>query len=149
MALLCSFQFFNDAIYILFNVAFTAVPIVMLAIFDQGGLNRATLENDPKAYLSIAHGMFFNDQKFIQWILRALWNAGAIFAVVYWAIGIDDVSGRAGQNHGLWLTSTVIYTIIVLLVTLRLLHCCSYRLYSFCFFFVIMAVCIPRAMSRA
>ena len=48
-------QFFNDAIYILYNVCFTALPILALAVFDQGGLSRATLENDPRAYLSIAH----------------------------------------------------------------------------------------------
>jgi magnesium-transporting ATPase (P-type) len=106
-------------------VCFTALPIIMLAIFDRGGLSAASLENDPRAYLSIAHGFFFNDSLFSGWILRAFWNAIWVFGIVYLSVGLDDVSGSAGRNHGLWLTSTVIYTAITLLVTLRILLECQ------------------------
>ena len=125
------------------------MPIVMLAIFDQGGLKRVTLENDPKAYLSIAHGMFFNDRLFINWILRAAWNAIVIFFVVVWSIGDTDVSGSSGQNHGLWLTSTVVYSVIVFLPTIRiLLECQSINVFvlffiicSFCGYFPVVLLC--------
>ena len=127
---------FNDAIYILFNVCFTALPIIMLAIFDRGGLSASSLENDPRAYLSMAHGGFFNDGLFFSWIMKAFWNAIFIFGVVYLSIGVGDTSGPEGQAHGLWLTTTVMYTIVVLLVTCRILFECE-SINVFVWFFVV------------
>lgn len=118
-------QFFNDAIYILYNVCLTALPILALAVFDQGGLSRSTLENDPRAYLSIAHGHFFNDSVFLSWMLRAVWNALWIFGCCFFVVGFGDVSGASGRNHGIWLLSTTVYTAVVLLVTLRILFECQ------------------------
>jgi len=118
-------QFFNDAIYILYNVCFTALPILALAVFDQGGLSRSTLENDPRAYLSIAHKHFFHDTVFLSWMLRAVWNSLWIFGCCFFVVGLGDVSGEAGRNHGIWLLSTTVYTAVVLLVTLRILFECQ------------------------
>lgn len=69
--------------------------------------------------------MYFNDRKALSWIVRAIWNAMFIFYLVYRTIGVEDVSGSDGLNNGLWLTSTVIYTIIVLLVTARIFLECQ------------------------
>lgn len=142
-------QWFNDPIYLLFNIAFTALPIVIMAIFDQGGLTRDTLEDDPKAYLSISNGFFFNDRRFIAWVFRAAWNAVVIFGIVYSAVGWNDVSGWSGQNHGLWLTSTVVYTIVVMLCTFRIFFECQTLnifiagivLFSFGCYFPIVLLC--------
>jgi phospholipid-translocating ATPase len=149
-------QFFNDAIYILYNIVFTgqfshiaqmklrecvmqghcslirlpccifivsfpALPIVFLAIFDTGGVSKESLENNPRAYLSIAHGALFNDSLFFMWMIRAAWNSLWVYGIIYASVGLMDVSGRNGQGHGLWLTSTLVYTAVVLLVTLRIL----------------------------
>jgi hypothetical protein len=114
-------QFFNDAIYILYSVMFTALPILFLAIFDRGGLNRNSLENTPKIYLSIAHGGIFNDSKFFHWILRALWNIIYIYFLIWATLGENDVVENDGRTNDLWFLSTVAYTAIVLLVTVRIL----------------------------
>jgi len=113
-------QFFNDPIYILYSVAFTALPILFLAIFDRGGLNRATLENNPRAYLSIAGGYFFHDGIFFMWLLRAVWNTLWICGVVYATVGLNNISGDSGETHGLWFMSTLVYTAVVLLVSVRI-----------------------------
>lgn len=117
-------QFFNDAIYILFNITFTAIPILMLAIFDRGGLSKSTLENEPRAYLSIAHGAYFNTRKFVLAILTAVWNTSVIFGIVISTFA-DDTSGSEGRNHGLWCTSTIVYTCLVMLASLRILDDCQ------------------------
>lgn len=96
----------------------------MLAIFDKGGLEKSTLENDPRIYHSIAHGRFFHDGKFSAWMIRAAWNTLLIYALVHLSIAVNDTGGGTGSNHGLFFTSTVVYTAIVLLCSARILLEC-------------------------
>jgi magnesium-transporting ATPase (P-type) len=62
-------QFFNDVAYQLYNVAFTAGPVMILAIFDQG-LDRETLEDFPKSYGAVVGAKMFNPKLFALWIGR-------------------------------------------------------------------------------
>lgn len=104
-----------------YNVCFTALPILFLAMFDNGGLSAATLENSPRLYLSLSSGGLFSDRKFLKWLLLGVWHAAFCFFMTYVTVAKDDVSGADGKNKGLYFNSTVNYTAIVWLATVRIL----------------------------
>jgi len=62
-------QYFNDPPYQLYNVMFTALPVMVVAVWDQH-LPRETLENNPLAYKE-AKGRVFTVRKFWSWIFRS------------------------------------------------------------------------------
>lgn len=67
---------------------------------------------------SIAHGKLFNDYKFMKWCARAVLHSALLFWVAHESLtGISDGSGK---NNGLFYESTVVYTCVVLLATLRI-----------------------------
>ena len=112
-------QFFNDPLYTLYNVFFTASPILVVAVFDQV-LHRETLENHPRVYMSRMYGGLFNREKFFKWMLRGVLHAILIFYFAYYCFEYD-LTGNSGQTAGLWFHSTVVFTCIVWLSTFRLL----------------------------
>lgn len=113
-------QFTNDWIYLYYNVMFTATPIIVLAVLDQS-LKRESLENNPKAYKSILRGHYFNKRLFYTWVGRAFWHSLIIYFFCYGSLGVVDVSRADGLTNGMWYFSTVAYTCVVMVATLRIL----------------------------
>jgi len=111
-------QFFNDLIYLFYNVAFTAVPIMVLAVFDRA-LGRESCENNPVAYGSILRGAYFNERVFIEWVVTAFMHALIVFFVPYGALE-NSVSTGDGKTTGMWFFSTIIYICVVVVASLLL-----------------------------
>lgn len=86
----------NDFIFAFYNVVFTALPVLILAIFDRS-LNRATLENNPRAYASVAKGALFNGRIFSLWIARAVVHAGFISLVVLFCVSDTLPTDQSGM----------------------------------------------------
>eukprot|EP00466_Bigelowiella_natans_P013751 jgi/Bigna1/56260/estExt_Genewise1Plus.C_900001 len=113
-------QLFNAWIFLFYNAVFTALPIIVVSVLDQG-LPRAELENTPKAYRSmISRGQLFGARIFFRWIMNAVVHTSIIFFTAFWALDSNGVTFSNGQVHGLWLTSMTIYTITVFTVSFRL-----------------------------
>jgi len=114
-------QFFNDVSYQLYNVLFTAAPVLVLATLDRA-LNRTTLQNFPITYRSIGHRKLFNGKTFSTWILRSIVHSIFIFFGVAFALGANSFIETDGKTHGLWYTSTAVYSCLNTLVTMRILY---------------------------
>jgi phospholipid-translocating P-type ATPase (flippase) len=114
-------QMFNDYIYTLYNVLFTASPIMVLAIVDRG-LSRVTCENNPSAYKAILNGAYFNLRIFFAWVAKSFLHGTIIFFLVFGSYGMDEnVDSKDGKTHGLAFLGTVGYTIVVLVSNWRIL----------------------------
>lgn len=108
-------QFFNDPIYQLYNVMYTALPVLFVAVFDKM-LPQSTLSDHPEIYRRAKHGAF-NPPIFASWILRAFVHGVIIFFIPYAAIGTTNVNHIDGKSNDLWFFSTVCYFITVLAPT--------------------------------
>ncbi|GAB5364788.1 hypothetical protein AAMO2058_001000500, partial [Amorphochlora amoebiformis] len=112
-------QLFNLWAYTLYNVFFTAAPILCVAILDQTLLAK-TLENQPLAYRAcITRGQLFSTRIFFVWIQQAMVHTALIFFIAFWALEYDVIFPD-GKVHGLWTTASVIYAVIVMVATFRL-----------------------------
>ena len=50
-------SFIPDALYLLYSIVYTAFPVIIFSIFDQG-LARDVLENNPIIYYSVSKRIF-------------------------------------------------------------------------------------------
>lgn len=74
-------QFYNDNVFIFYNVAFTALPVMSVALFGKA-LNRATLQNNPSTYREQRGA--FTKYTFLSWVLRSiLYSATSFFIPIY------------------------------------------------------------------
>jgi len=111
---------FNPWIFIFYNAAFTAIPIIVVSVLDQG-LKRENLEDVPKAYRSlISRDQLFGTRIFFRWIMNAVVHTSIIFFTIFWSLDSGGPSFTNGQVHGLWLTSSTIYSTMVFMVSFRL-----------------------------
>eukprot|EP00954_Amorphochlora_amoebiformis_P006629 519429-Amorphochlora_amoeboformis.AAC.1 len=111
---------FNPWIFIPYNAAFTAVPIIVVAVLDQG-LPAEALENIPKAYRSrISRDQLFGTRIFFRWIMNAVVHTAIVFFTAFWCLDTTGITFPNGQVHGLWLTSMTVYSIIIFMVSFRL-----------------------------
>ena len=117
-------QFIDDPIYELYNVIYTALPILALSILDQP-LPADTLQNNPLIYkFTKQHG--FRASIFFTWIGRSFAHALTIFFVAYAQIALADVNRVDGRNDGIWFFSSIVYMCVVLTPTLLVLFEMSY-----------------------
>jgi uncharacterized membrane protein YgcG len=108
-------QFFNDQLYQLFNILFTSMPVIIVAVLDQP-LPKDVLENNPQVYKD-GKGKSFNSRVFLGWLVRALLHSFILFFVPYNLIGSTIVTTN-GQSTGMWVFSTVVYQCAALIATL-------------------------------
>ena len=117
-------QFIDDPIYELYNVIYTALPVLVLSVLDQP-LPADTLQNNPLIYkLSKQHG--FRPSMFFTWIGRSFVHALVIFFVAYAQIAWVDVNRSDGRSDGMWFFSSIVYMCVVLTPTLVVLFEMSY-----------------------
>jgi len=102
----------------MYNVVFTALPVLAVAVFDQP-LRRDILENNPRAYRE-SRGRGFRRRGFFGWIVRSLTHSVIIFFAPFWSLN-TDLMGGDGYTHGLWYTSTIVYYCVVLVPTLLII----------------------------
>ena len=117
-------QFIDDPIYELYNVIYTALPVLVLSVLDQP-LPADTLQNNPLIYkLSKQNG--FRASTFFTWIGRSFVHALVIFFVAYAQVAMVDVNRADGRSDGIWFFSSVVYMCVVLTPTLLILFEMSY-----------------------
>jgi len=108
-------QFFNDQVYQLYNVIFTAFPIISVAVLDKA-LPRNTLEDNPVAFREAKYKAF-NGLVFFSWLLRSLVHGIIIFLVPMTALNTGVTQANDGRVTGLWFVSTTIFFATALLPT--------------------------------
>ena len=111
-------QFFDDATYQIYNVIYTALPVIAIAVLDKK-LPKYVLQNNPSAYKE-SKGVKFQKYIFISWIIRALLHAIIIF--LPFIILEDDISPQGGYIRGLFTGSTLTYFSIILVPTFMVMY---------------------------
>jgi len=108
-------QFFNDSIYQLYNVMFTALPIISLAVLDKQ-LPRNSCEDNPMVFAS-QKGVVFNALVFASWIFRSFSHAIILFFFALLGTSWNNVVHSDGQVSDLWFFSTTVFFATALLPT--------------------------------
>eukprot|EP00300_Choanocystis_sp_HF-7_P009665 c16560_g1_i2.p1 GENE.c16560_g1_i2~~c16560_g1_i2.p1 ORF type:complete len:1234 (+),score=220.28 c16560_g1_i2:146-3847(+) len=98
----------------LFNVFFTGLPIILIASLDQDVSASRSLEF-PELYKGGQTNHAFNMRLFLLWIANAIVHALFIFFGVTLSIGITSQSN--GQATDVFFMGTVIFTLVVLVVS--------------------------------
>lgn len=92
---------------------------MIVAIFGQT-LPRNLLEDNPFIYRD-TRGLLFSSKEFTRWILRVLVHSAIIFFIPFACVAVHDIPSGSGQAVGIWYTSTLIYTCVVMVASLILI----------------------------
>ncbi|CAH9146659.1 unnamed protein product [Cuscuta epithymum] len=115
-------RFYDDWFQSLYNVIFTALPVIVLGLF----------EKDVSAFLSKKYPQLYKEgirNSFFTWRVVAVWALFAIYqsVVLYYCVIASTTKGMnsSGKMFGLWDVSTLAFTCVVVTVNLRLLMMCN------------------------
>eukprot|EP00002_Diphylleia_rotans_P003086 TRINITY_DN12068_c0_g1_i3.p1 TRINITY_DN12068_c0_g1~~TRINITY_DN12068_c0_g1_i3.p1 ORF type:complete len:1169 (+),score=197.15 TRINITY_DN12068_c0_g1_i3:63-3569(+) len=101
-----------------YNIFYTSLPIFLLAIFEQD-LKKDELLRRPELYMWVQARSDFCTQTFIGWMLFALWHSIVIYFGSYLGFGLDAFLPD-GKGGGLWTFGTVVVSVCVITVTLKI-----------------------------
>ncbi|KAL8532568.1 hypothetical protein ACS0TY_008962 [Phlomoides rotata] len=115
-------RFYDDWFQSLYNVIFTALPVIIIGLFDKDV--SATLSKQyPELYKEGIRNTFF------KWRVVATWAFFAIYQslILYYFVvaSSNRAINSAGKMFGLWDVSTMAFTSVVVTVNLRLLMMCN------------------------
>ncbi|XP_073001334.1 phospholipid-transporting ATPase 3 isoform X2 [Typha latifolia] len=115
-------RFYDDWFQSLYNVIFTALPVIILGLFDKD-VSASLSKKYPQLYKEGIRNMFF------KWRVVAVWAFFSFYqSLVFYYF--TTAASRKGQNSsgkifGLWDVSTMAFTCVVVTVNLRLLMACN------------------------
>ncbi|XP_072977248.1 phospholipid-transporting ATPase 3 isoform X1 [Typha angustifolia] len=115
-------RFYDDWFQSLYNVIFTALPVIILGLFDKD-VSASLSKKYPQLYQEGIRNMFF------KWRVVAVWAFFSFYqSLVFYYF--TTAASRKGQNSsgkifGLWDVSTMAFTCVVVTVNLRLLMACN------------------------
>ncbi|CAN6483615.1 unnamed protein product [Victoria cruziana] len=115
-------RFYDDWFQSLYNVIFTALPVIMVGLFDKD-VSASLSKKYPQLYKEGIRNMFF------KWRVIAVWAFFSFFQslILYnfsMAASQNGLNG-SGKILGLWDVSTMAFTCVVVTVNLRLLMACD------------------------
>ncbi|KFK43333.1 hypothetical protein AALP_AA1G111300 [Arabis alpina] len=111
-------RFYDDWFQSLYNVFFTALPVIVLGLF----------EKDVSASLSKRYPGLYREgirNSFFKWRVVAVWASSAVYQslVCYLFVTSSAFDGKnsSGKIFGLWDVSTMVFTCLIISVNLRIL----------------------------
>ncbi|KAK4481860.1 hypothetical protein RD792_012771 [Penstemon davidsonii] len=111
-------RFYDDWFQSLYNVIFTALPVIIVGLFDKD-VSSSLSKKYPELYKEGIKNAFF------RWRVVATWAFFAIYQSLIFYYFVVSSSNRAmnsgGKMFGLWDVSTMAFTCVVVTVNLRLL----------------------------
>ncbi|XP_058073824.1 phospholipid-transporting ATPase 3 isoform X4 [Magnolia sinica] len=115
-------RFYDDWFQSLYNVIFTALPVIILGLFDKD-VSATLSKKYPQLYKEGIRNTFF------KWRVVAVWAFFSVFQslVLYHSTVAASRSSlnTSGKMIGLWDVSTMAFTCVVVTVNLRLLMACN------------------------
>ncbi|ETO22127.1 p-type ATPase2 [Reticulomyxa filosa] len=105
--------------YQLYNVVFTALPILLFAVLDRDYTDQRLI-NNPSWYARTLGGKLFTWKIFCGWMLDSLYESCVLTLVPFWCYALVTSADGTGHSHGLWSFGVVTYTAIVFCANLRL-----------------------------
>uniref|UniRef100_A0A665UVZ5 Phospholipid-transporting ATPase n=1 Tax=Echeneis naucrates TaxID=173247 RepID=A0A665UVZ5_ECHNA len=117
---LFSQQTLYDSVYLtLYNICFTSLPILVYSLFEQL-VHPHVLQNKPGLYRDISKNALLSFRPFLYWTLLGFSHAFVFFFGSYILMGEDTTLMGNGQMFGNWTFGTLIFTVMVITVTLKL-----------------------------
>lgn len=109
---------FSNFLYSFYNVIFTALPIIWLAVFDWE-FDRNTLLNNPYLYRCGLEDLFFDRTTFWRWFFYAVWQGCALLCISFetlsgWTDGLSQMGELPVQGN-------FIFGALVILVNVKVL----------------------------
>ena len=110
--------YFLDWLPMLYNALWTSWPCLVTYLFEQDLKSEESMKN-PEAYKAGQKGVYFNYKRFWIWVVFAIWHG----VVCYWGpvAGHYSAVDSSGKDTGLWWVSTLSFTVIIHVVTYKLL----------------------------
>uniref|UniRef100_A0A8C2ZWV8 Phospholipid-transporting ATPase n=1 Tax=Cyclopterus lumpus TaxID=8103 RepID=A0A8C2ZWV8_CYCLU len=117
---LFSQQTLYDSVYLtLYNICFTSLPILVYSLFEQL-VHPHVLQNKPALYRDISKNSLLSFRTFLYWTLLGFLHAFIFFFGSYILMGEDTMLMGNGQMFGNWTFGTLVFTVMVITVTLKL-----------------------------
>ncbi|KAM7012873.1 phospholipid-transporting ATPase IF isoform 1-T1 [Tautogolabrus adspersus] len=117
---LFSQQTLYDSVYLtLYNICFTSLPILVYSLFEQL-VHPHILQSKPGLYRDISKNSLLSFRTFLYWTLLGFCHAFVFFFGSYILMGEDTTLMGNGQMFGNWTFGTLVFTVMVITVTLKL-----------------------------
>uniref|UniRef100_A0A3Q2ZSE6 Phospholipid-transporting ATPase n=1 Tax=Kryptolebias marmoratus TaxID=37003 RepID=A0A3Q2ZSE6_KRYMA len=117
---LFSQQTLYDSVYLtLYNICFTSLPILVYSLFEQL-VHPHVLQSKPALYRDISKNSLLSFGTFLYWTLLGFCHAFIFFFGSYILMGEDTTLMGNGQMFGNWTFGTLVFTVMVITVTLKL-----------------------------
>ncbi|KAJ7943556.1 Phospholipid-transporting ATPase [Quillaja saponaria] len=115
-------RFYDDWFQSLYNVIFTALPVIIVGLFDKD-VSASLSKKYPELYREGIRDVFF------KWRVVAIWAFFSVYQslVFYYFVTTSSLGAKnsSGQIFGLFDVSTMAFTCVVVTVNLRLLMICN------------------------
>uniref|UniRef100_A0A8C9VJP2 Phospholipid-transporting ATPase n=1 Tax=Scleropages formosus TaxID=113540 RepID=A0A8C9VJP2_SCLFO len=117
---LFSQQTLYDSVYLtLYNICFTSLPVLVYSLFEQL-VHPHVLQSKPALYRDISKNALLSFKPFLYWTLQGFSHAFVFFFGSYILMGEDTSLMGNGQMFGNWTFGTLVFTVMVITVTLKL-----------------------------
>uniref|UniRef100_A0A8B9KPT0 Phospholipid-transporting ATPase n=1 Tax=Astyanax mexicanus TaxID=7994 RepID=A0A8B9KPT0_ASTMX len=117
---LFSQQTLYDSVYLtLYNICFTSLPILVYSLFEQL-VHPHVLQSKPALYRDISKNSLLSFKTFLYWTILGFCHAFIFFFGSYILMGEDTTLMGNGQMFGNWTFGTLVFTVMVITVTLKL-----------------------------
>nr|XP_048721320.1 phospholipid-transporting ATPase IG isoform X4 [Caretta caretta] len=108
-----------DAAYLtMYNICFTSLPILAYSLLEQH-INIETLTSDPRLYMKISDNAMLQWKPFLYWTFLGTFEGLVFFFGVYFLFQNSSLEDN-GKVFGNWTFGTIVFTILVFTVTLKL-----------------------------
>ncbi|XP_043314384.1 phospholipid-transporting ATPase IG [Cervus canadensis] len=108
-----------DAAYLtMYNICFTSLPILAYSLLEQH-INIDTLTSDPRLYMKISGNAMLQLGPFLYWTFLAAFEGTVFFFGTYFLFQTTSLDEN-GKVYGNWTFGTIVFTVLVFTVTLKL-----------------------------
>lgn len=116
-------RFYDDWFQSLYNVVFTALPVIVVGIFDKD-VSIVNARKYPQLYKAGIENAFFKWRVLLVWGLSAVYQSVILF---YFPVrAIMEGQNGSGRMLGMWDVSTMAFTCIIITANVRLLMACNF-----------------------
>ncbi|KAG6549287.1 hypothetical protein Mapa_009273 [Marchantia paleacea] len=114
-------RFYDDWFQSLYNVLFTALPVLAVGVFDKD-VSARRAKQYPQLYKAGIDNLYFSWRVLLVWLFFAIYQSLIFF---FFPTQAAEHGVNGGLNLGLWDVGTMAYTCIIITVNLRLLMASS------------------------
>ena len=100
---------YEQWIYQLYNIVFTAIPIMWYALFDYE-FTKEEFKSEPGHYYLGLSNASFNNKTFALWVFYGAWQSALIFVIAFYSLSLS-------QFDSLWMQGAFGYAAVVVVAT--------------------------------